>query len=577
MRLRTFLTSTVLALGLVGSIAGPALADGCSIARAQTGSNPSFAQVSAAIDAAAHRRQVPPPLLKAIAWKESGWGQFRDGRAKVSGDCGVGIMQLTGGSWDYRRLGADYAYNVDAGAQALASKMAASGANVPASLGSEERRVLENWYRATYRYNGSGYRAEGYADAVYALIAEPPASTRAFSPPVAVNSPKNVFRGYRPTSAHSYVARLDGTWSTTGGTFRGRVTRADLLPVHAVMSAGRTLEGGQRSSASYAVRNAGYAAWDPRQVRVATWPAGRASALADRTWVSRSTAVPIPELVRPGGAVRVHFPVTAASGASRTANETFTLAHGGVALATGVASSRWTLYPAGAPTADITTAPTYALESGADAAATIGFTAADPSPGAGLQRVEVSSRLACAECTWTAPLRASRSATTARVPLSGAGAHEVRVRAVDNAGHYSPWSTARPVVVPRDDTAPELTYDEGWQTQPVEGSWLGSVHSATRPGASMSTTADATRFAVIGTRTPDGADLEIWLDGVMVAVVNPRSDTVAHRQVLWEGTAVPGQHHLAVRVAGSPPTGLSAAPSADGTGPPALIDAIAAA
>ncbi len=575
MRLRTLLLVPLLATGLFATATGPALASGCSVARGQTGRNPSFAQVSAAIDAAALRRQVPPPLLKAIAWKESGWAQFRDGRAKVSGDCGVGIMQLTGGSWDFRRLGADYTYNIDAGAQALAAKMAASGANVPAGLGRDEPRVFENWYRATYRYNGSGYRAEGYADAVFGLVANPPSSIRPYSAPVPVSSPKNVFRGYRPTSAHSYVARLDGRWVTTAGAFVGRITRADLLPMQAALGVGRTLEGGQRSSTAYAVRNLGYAAWDPRQVSVATWPAGRVSALADGSWRSGAIAVPITELVRPGASTRVNVPVTAAAGtSSRTIAESFTLAHAGVPLSTGVATSSWTLHPAGTPTADITSAPAYAIESGAGPAATIGLAAADPAPGSGLNRVEISSRAACTDCPWTVPVRASRAATSARVPLAGTGAHEVRVRAVDNAGHYSEWSAPRAIVVPRDNTAPELVYDEGWEAHTVDGSWLGSVHSANRPGASVKTTAEATRFAVIGTTGPNAPDLEIWLDDMLVTTVSTRSDAVVHRQVLWEGTALPGRHTLAVRVAGAPPSGLSPLTTGD-HGPPALVDAIA--
>jgi len=579
MRLRTVVLSALLAIGLTGTVVTPALASGCSIARAQSGRNPSFAQVSAAIDAAGHRRQVPPPLLKAIAWKESGWGQFRsDGRAKVSGDCGIGIMQLTGGNWDFRRLGADYVYNIDAGAQALAAKMSASSANVPAALGSDERRVMENWYRATYRYNGAGYRAEGYADTVFSLVVTPPSSIRPYSPAVPLNSPKAVFPGYRPTSAHSYVARLDGRWVTTAGTFTGRMTRADLLPMYPVSSAGRTLEGGQRSSASYAVRNLGYSAWDPGQVTVATWPAGRPSALADQTWRSAANAIPLPELVRPGSVARVYFPVTASVGdSSRSVTESFTLAHSGAPLSTGVATSTWSLHPAAAPTADITAAPTYATEGGADSAATLQLAAADPTPGSGLNRVEISSRAACAECMWTVPVRASRDATSARVPLTGAGAHEVRVRAVDNAGHFSEWSAPRPVVVPRDDAAPELVYGEGWQVQAVDGTWLGSVHSSSQPGATVSTSAEATRFAVVGTTTPDAADLEIWLDGVLVSTISPRSDAVVHRQVLWSGEAAPQlSHTLTVRLAGTPPGDAALASPREGESPRALIDAIAA-
>lgn len=575
MRLPQVLACVSLALGLVTTTAGPAAASasGCALARAQSGSNPSYAQVSAAIDAAAHRRRVPPPLLKAIAWKESGWGQFwPDGRAKVSADCGVGIMQITGGAWDYRRLATDYAYNVDAGAQALAAKMAQSSANVPPALGADERRVIENWYRATYRYNGSGYRAEGYADAVFALVVTPPDGIRRYAPPVGVTNPKNVVRGYRPTSAHGYVARLDGRWVSTIGTFTGPVTRGDLLPMFPFMSPGGVLEGGQRASTTYAVRNLGWALWDPTQVGVATFPAGRASALADSTWRSSTVAAALARPVYPGAVARVAFAVRAAAvGGSRTVEERFALSYGGRPLATGAAGSTWTLHPVGVPTADITSAPVYALEDGGTPAATVQFQAGDPAPGAGLNRVELSSRLACDLCAWTTPTVTGPGAVTGRVQLSGAGAHEVRARAIDNAGNYGPWSAPRRVLVPRDDATSDVVFDGSWAPVSAAESWLGTVHSTSTPGAAVETVADASQLAVVGATGPNLADLEIWVDGALVAVVAPRSDVFTHRRVLWEAPVPLGRHRLMVRVAGS---ALSAAAASAGE---AHIDALIAA
>ncbi len=571
MRLPRLVACVPLALALVATSVSPALASGCSTARAQTGRNPSFAQVSAAIDAAAQRRQVPPSLLKAIAWKESGWQQFwSDGRAKVSGDCGVGIMQITGGSWDYARLGRDYAYNIDAGAQALAAKMSQSSANVPAGLGADDKRVLENWYRGTYRYNGSGARAEGYVDSVFRYIAAPPESIRPYSPPIPVSNPKNVISGYRPTSGHGYVAHLDGRWSSTIGSATGRVTRADLLPMFAATTAGRTLEGGQRATTSYVVRNLGWSAWTPASVSVMTWPAGRESALADGTWTSATTPTALRATVPSGGVARVSFPVQAASvSSSRSVQESFTLAVGGRPLPSAVATSTWQLHPLGRPTAAITASPIYTLEDGGEPAATVQLAASDPSPGAGLDRVEISSRAVCQGCAWTEPVRLAPSTFAARVALRGAGGHDLRVRAVDRAGNYGEWSAAKRVVVPRDNVNSDVAFDANWASSSVAGSWMGSVHTTRRPGATVETTADGTRFAVIGATGPDVAELEVWMDGVLTAVVAPRSDTTQQRQVLWEGNASPGRHTLRVRVAGSALTDPT-------TAPVATVDALAA-
>ena len=575
MRLPQVLACVPLALTLVTAAAVPAAANSCATARAQSGRNPSFAQVNAAMDAAAQRRRVPPPLLKAIAWKESGWGQFwPTGRAKVSGDCGVGIMQITGGAWDYRRLGADYAYNIDAGAQALAAKMSQSSANVPPVVGSDERRVIENWYRATYRYNGAGYRAEQYADAVFGLVVTPPESLRPYTPPVRVTNPKNVVRGYRPTSAHAYVARLDGRWASTIGTFRGAVTRGDLLPLYPTLTPGSTLEGGQRAPATYAVRNLGWLPWDPAQVGVSTFPAGRASALVDGTWRSRTTAAHVPRSVGTGQVAQIPFAVRAAAvAASRSVTEQFALSYGGRPLASGVATSRWTLHPGLAPAAEITAAPIYALEDGGSPAATVQLRAADPTPGSGLNRIELTSRQVCDGCPWSPVIRVAPTAITARVPLPSSGSHELRVRAVDNAGNFGAWSALRQVFVPRDDASEQVRFDSAWSASATSepGPWLGTVHSTVDPGATVQTTAEATRLAVIGATGPDLADLEVWVDGVLHAVVVPRSDSLTQRRVLWETTVAPGQHHLMVRVAGSSLTAATSQPRG------AYIDALVAA
>ena len=132
MRLRPVLAATLV---LTGLMVLPANA-GCGVGGVR-GRDPGYAAIDAEIDRAAARRKVPPYLLKAIAWHESRWRQFySDGRVVLSGSCAIGVMQVLPRGWDAGRLASDYRYNVDAGAQMLASKMSASSANVPSSLGS---------------------------------------------------------------------------------------------------------------------------------------------------------------------------------------------------------------------------------------------------------------------------------------------------------------------------------------------------------------------------------------------------------------------------------------------------------
>ena len=44
---------------------------------------------------AAIEADIPPEVVKAIAWEESDWQQFKAGKPNVSFDGGIGIMQVT--------------------------------------------------------------------------------------------------------------------------------------------------------------------------------------------------------------------------------------------------------------------------------------------------------------------------------------------------------------------------------------------------------------------------------------------------------------------------------------------------
>jgi hypothetical protein len=570
MRLRT---ACLTALVLTGFLTLPAHAAGC-VASGVRGRDPGRAALNAELDRAAARRKVPPYLMKAVAWHESRWAQFHaDGHVALSPACAIGVMQVLPRGWDGRRLATDYRYNIDAGAQMLAAKMAASSANVPRSLGADDRRVAENWYRAAYRYNGSGSRAVRYADVVFATIASPPNELRPWMVPVPVSNPRSVVRGYSPTSGAAYVARLDGTWRSTLGTFRRPVNRGDFLAGAARTSAGRALEGDQPAGAIFLARNLGWETWTTSRVSLSTYPVGRASRLRHPRWVAPTRPVSVAAATPPGADGRFGFSVQAHAGSSSaTVAEGFVpVLDGTISLGAHTASS-WTLHPVAAPAARIVSAPAYVTDSSTDSSAKLGLAFSDPSPGSGVAYVEVARRAPGSD-TWTS----SRVTSTApRVPLTGAGAHAVRVRAVDNAGHASAWTDPATVVVPRDNTSADLTFAGAWSTPAVGGSWLGSVATATE-GASVSTTVNGASYALIGTRGPGLARLSVYLDDVLVTVVDPTADTTAQRQVLWSAPLPPGDHVLRVSVGDATASRTSSAPGDAPPGPPAYLDAIAVA
>lgn len=117
---------------------------------------------------------VPPVILKAIAYNESGWAQasFQPlvnygevGPVLSSHDCGYGIMQVTTGmqnitgvpNLDQAMIGTNFAFNIARGAKILADKWNQAPEQRPV-IGSRDPKVIENWYYAVWGYNGWAFQ-----------------------------------------------------------------------------------------------------------------------------------------------------------------------------------------------------------------------------------------------------------------------------------------------------------------------------------------------------------------------------------------------------------------------------------
>jgi hypothetical protein len=114
--------------------------------------------------------RFPCELLKAIAMQESGWRQFcvpdtpKDEvggaeRTIISFDCGYGVGQVTSGmhagenpDFDRNRVAGDATYNLATGTRILADKWKATNC-----VGDNQPKVIEDWYTATWAYNGLAY------------------------------------------------------------------------------------------------------------------------------------------------------------------------------------------------------------------------------------------------------------------------------------------------------------------------------------------------------------------------------------------------------------------------------------
>jgi hypothetical protein len=171
---RIFIGLVVLLLGLFG-------VSPTSFAQSQgSTTNPSVEDIKKALTETAAKYDIPPEILKAIAYVESGLKQFdASGNPYVSDDNGIGVMQVTPDKTDIpidiERLKSDYKYNIDIGAQILNSKW---NLTYLPKVNHHDRHVLEDWYFAIMAYNGASkandpnlHPGDTYQDSVYSRIA----------------------------------------------------------------------------------------------------------------------------------------------------------------------------------------------------------------------------------------------------------------------------------------------------------------------------------------------------------------------------------------------------------------------
>ncbi|MCM3683426.1 cell wall-binding repeat-containing protein [Mesobacillus subterraneus] len=122
----------------------------------QTYQNPPYHVINELLTKAALEKNIPPEIVKTIAFQESSWQQFVNGAPNISSDGGIGIMQVTNDiRFDQEKLKTDIQYNINVGIQKLEEKFIGKDGTLP-KLNDNNRDVLESWYFAILAYNGKG-------------------------------------------------------------------------------------------------------------------------------------------------------------------------------------------------------------------------------------------------------------------------------------------------------------------------------------------------------------------------------------------------------------------------------------
>ncbi|HEU5140662.1 MAG TPA: cell wall-binding repeat-containing protein [Bacillales bacterium] len=167
----------------------------------ECGSNPSDGNIAKLLTKYAVKYDIPPEIVKAIAWDESKWKQYWEdtvsganpcqkhveGHVVVSYDCtyrpdrpGLGIMQVTSYDPDnteyVNQLKSSIEFNIQEGVQILANKWNYSNGGTIPEVNNNDREVLENWYFAIMAYNGISKKNDPtesnntYQEKVYSFI-----------------------------------------------------------------------------------------------------------------------------------------------------------------------------------------------------------------------------------------------------------------------------------------------------------------------------------------------------------------------------------------------------------------------
>ncbi|MBI2264456.1 MAG: lytic transglycosylase domain-containing protein [Armatimonadetes bacterium] len=119
--------------------------------------SPNKAQAGQMLEATAQKYGIPPNILKAIAWQESGWNS----NAVGDGGKSFGMMQIYSSAhpdYNIAKGKSDPSYNIEYGAKLLRSLYDRYG----------------SWEMAITRYNGSGPMAEAYRGKVLGLSQSQP-------------------------------------------------------------------------------------------------------------------------------------------------------------------------------------------------------------------------------------------------------------------------------------------------------------------------------------------------------------------------------------------------------------------
>jgi hypothetical protein len=198
-----------------------------------------------------------------------------------------------------------------------------------------------------------------------------------------------------------------------------------------------------------------------------------------------------------------------------------------------------------APTASSGTLPRVTTEPTVH----LGIAASDDDSGVSSLQVRVrSATWRSAPGAWTVPVGwRSLSAGTVDVALAAGQTRCLSVRAADNAGNWSAWSSSRCVGRAVDDRA--LSRSAGWARLDDASAYAGGVTASVRDGATLSLPgARGRRVGVLVGTGPDGGRIAVYLGRHLVGRLSLGSSTLTASRLLMLPAFAPRSGTLRVVV-----------------------------
>jgi hypothetical protein len=149
-------------------------------------------------------------------------------------------------------------------------------------------------------------------------------------------------------------------------------------------------------------------------------------------------------------------------------------------------------------------------------------------------------------------LVASQPGTSITENLNPGHSYQFEVRATDNAGNVSGYTTgATFTLTAYQETSTSIKYSTGWTKQAVSGAYGGFVKFATKAGKTATFSFTGSQVAWVSTIAANRGSATVSLDGGAATTVSTNGTTTQPRTVVYIKTMTSGAHTLLVKVLGT--------------------------